>query len=205
MFWKEVNMATYKELLRTYKRKAKLADDYMRRLEKLSKEDRQYRGVLQFSYARARRDIDPWSGKDAKRFDTKPPRTKQGLEAKIRDIERFLESPTSTKRGIKKYYQERAKTMSERYGVSANWEDMHNFYSRGIFEEMDRRFGSRTALVAFGKIQKNAREIKKALKESSVDKYVASEFDGEDLPVRRAIESMLSDYKGDLRKAGVKV
>lgn len=198
-------MATYKELLSEYKRRAKLADDYMRRLERLSKEDRQYRGVLQFAYARAQRDIKSWSGKDAKRFDTKPPRTKQGLEAKLRDIERFIGSSTSTKTKIKKFYMERAATMAERYGVSADWEEMHNFYSRGIFENMDRRFGSRTALVAFGKIQKNARQIKKALKESSVDQYVAGEFEGEDLPVRRAIESMLTDYKGDLRKAGVKI
>ena len=198
-------MATYKELLSKYKRKAKLADDYMRRLERLSKENRQYRGVLQFAYATAQRDIKAWSGKTAKRFDTKPPRTKQGLEAKIRDIEKFLESPTATKRGIKKYYEERAKTMSERYGVSANWEDMHKFYTRGIFDDFDRRFGSRTALIAFGKIQKNARQIKKALKESSVDIYVAGEFEGEDLPVRRAIQTMLSDYRGDLRKAGVNV
>lgn len=196
-------MSTYDDLLKQYKRKAKLADQYMRRLEKLSASDKAYKGVINYAYARARHDIETWSGKGAKRFDTKAPKKLQSLRAKLRDIERFLQSPTSTKRGIDRIYIKRAQTMKERYGVSGNWEDMVKYYNRGLNEKMDRAYGSRTALRAVGRIQQNSKAIRKAMKSGSIDTYISENMSGEDKPVRDAIRGMLKTYSKDLRKAGI--
>ena len=195
-------MSTYEDLKKQLHRRAKLADQYMRRLEKLSNE-KGYEHVLQFAYARARRDIRAWSGEDAKRFDTKAPRTVQGIRAKLSDIERFLSSPTATKTGIKNIYEKRAKTLSERYGVSADWQDMAKYYSRGTNEKFDNLYGSKTSLLAVGKIQKNARAVQKALKKGDLDVFVASNFSKEDEPVQNAIKEMMQLYEKDLKKAGI--
>lgn len=195
----------YYDLLKEYKKKAKLADQYMRRLEKLQSTDKKYKGVTNYAYRRAVYDIETWGGGKGKkaRFDTKAPETLQGLKAKMKDIKRFLESPTATKRGIDTIYANRAKTMSEQYGVSANWEDMAKYYSRGVNDKMDSLYGSKTALRAVGRIQKNAKSIRKALKKGTLDTYVNDAFGAEDLPVRNTIKEMLVKYAKDLKKAGI--
>lgn len=196
-------MSTYDDLKKQFHKRAKLADQYMRRLEKLSTEDKRYKNVLQFAYARARYDIENWSGEGAKRWDTKAPRTVQGIRAKLSDIERFLSSPTATKRGITKIYEKRAQTMHEKYGIDADWEKMAKYYSRSLNEKFDSRFGSKTSLLAVGKIQQNARNIKKKLNSSDLDKFIATEFGGEDKPVRRAIRTMIKQYSEELKEAGI--
>ena len=193
---------TKSELLKLYKKRAKLADQYMRRLEKLSNE-KGYENVKQFAYARAVHDIETWSGEGKKRWDTKAPRTKQGILAKLADIERFLTSPTASKTGIKDIYEKRADTMNKRYGVDADWQKLAKYYQRGINTKFDARFGSKTSLIAIGKIQMNSKQIRKAIKSGSVDEYVASTFSAEDRPVRKAIERMLVKYEDDLKEAGL--
>ena len=193
---------TKSELLKLYKQRAKLADQYMRRLEKLSTE-KGYENVKQFAYARAIHDIESWSGEGKRRWDTKAPKTKQGIQAKLADIERFLTSPTASKTGIKNIYEKRAETMNKRYGVDANWQNLAKYYQRGINKKFDAHFGSKTSLIAIGKIQMNSKQIRKAIKSGSVDEYVASTFGAEDRPVRRAIENMLVKYEDDLKEAGL--
>ena len=196
-------MSTYSELVKQLHKRAKLADQYMRRLEKLSTEDKRYKSVLQFAYSRARYDIENWSGKGAKRWDVKAPRTVQGVRAKLSDIERFLSSPTATKRGITKIYEKRAKTMNEKYGTDADWEKMAKYYSRSINEKFDARFGSKTSLLAVGKIQQNARNIKKKMNSTDLDKFIVTEFGEESKPVRRAIKKMIKQYFEELKEAGI--
>lgn len=196
----------YYDLLKQYKKRAKLADQYMRRLEKLAASDKKYKSITNYAYRRARHDIETWGGgKNGRppRFDTKAPGTLQGLKAKLKDIERFLTSPTATKRGIDTIYSKRAKTMSERYGTSANWEDMVKFYSRGLNDKMDGLYGSKTALRAVGRIQKNAKAIRKAIKKGELDTYITGAFGSEDKPIVDTITKMLNNYEEDLKKAGI--
>ena len=199
-------MSEYEDLLKQYKRRAKLADQYMRRLEKLQASDKRYKGVTNYAYRRAIHDIETWGhwkkgGKP--RFDTKPPRTLQGRRAKMKDIERFLTSPTATKRGIDTIYKKRAQTMSEKYGTSADWEDMAKYYSRGLNEKMDDLYGSKTALRAIGRVQKNAKAIRKAIKKGELDTYITGAFGSEDKPIVDTITKMLKGYEEDLKKAGI--
>ena len=198
-------MGRYEELVTQYKKRSKLADQYLRRLEKLAAEDKRYKGVKQFAYKRAMRDIESWSGEGAKRFSRVAPRTIQGVQAKLRDIERFLQSSTATKKGITKYYESRAKTMNERYGTSLNWEDMTKYYQRGLNETMDKLYGSKTALVVVGKIQKDKKSIQKAIKAGSLDEYIDEEFKGNEVVVRNRIKKLLKSDKDrkELKKAGI--
>ena len=151
------------------------------------------------------RDIESWSGEGAKRFSRVAPRTIQGVQAKLRDIERFLQSSTATKKGITKYYESRAKTMNERYGTSLNWEDMTKYYQRGLNETMDKLYGSKTALVVVGKIQKDKKSIQKAIKAGSLDEYIDEEFKGNEVVVRNRIKKLLKSDKDrkELKKAGI--
>lgn len=197
-----VQRMTKAELQKQYKQRAKLADQYMRRLEKLSTE-KGYENVTSFAYARAIHDIETWSGEGKRRWDTKAPKTKQGILAKLSDIERFLQSPTATKKGITEIYDKRAQTLNERYGVNAKWQDLAQYYARGINEKMDARFGSRTSLFAIGRIQQNAKAIKDMKSKKELDQFIRTTFSGEDKPVRQAIDKMLKRYSKDLEKAGI--
>lgn len=188
---------TKTQLINEYRKLAKRADQRLLSLEKLSKQDF-YKGVKNYAYARAMRDIKAWSGESAKRFNTKPPRTMQQIRAKINDIKNFLEAPTSTKGGIKKFYSERAKTMAERYGIQADWQTMAVYYQREINKKFDARFGSRTALRAIGAIEDNVNRIR-----DNIRKHKRSDIRTGDQVVDEVISKMLNQYSKDLRMMGV--
>ena len=192
-------MATYNDLVKEYRSLAKRADQRLLSLERLSQEEG-FKGVKQFAYARAMRDIKTWSGEGARRYNVKPPKNVQQLQAKIQDIKFFLfGTKTSTKRDIVKYYKERQKTFSERFGVNADWKVLARYYSKGINVGFTKDYGSSTALRAIGVIQKNAAEIKKQIrkhKEANIDTTGDEELDD-------VISSMLQDNRKELRMIGV--
>lgn len=146
-------MSKYDELLAEYKKLAKQADQRLVRLEKYSEQEH-YKGVLNYSYARAMRDIASWSGPDATRFNTKPPASYQSLQAKVADIKEFLESATSTKQGITTMYKDRAKTTNKRFGTDFTWQDLANFYEGELSKKLDSEYGSKTLIKALGVIKR---------------------------------------------------
>ena len=146
-------MASYNDLLSEYKKLAKRADQRLVRLEKYSDQEH-YKGVLTYSYARAQRDIKSWSGQDATRFNTTPPKNAQQLQAKIADIKQFLDSPTSTKKGITDIYKARAKTTNKKYGTNFTWQDLANYYESELSTKLDSQYGSKTLIKALGSIKK---------------------------------------------------
>lgn len=187
----------YEETLKLYRQLAKKADQRLVRLEKLAGEEN-FQGVKQFAYARAQRDIRSWSGENARRFNTSPPKTIQGLKAKIADIQNFLESKTSTRRDIVKYYEERSKTVQERYGVSGSWQQLANYYKRGINKRFDAKYGSKTALRAIGMIQQNKKQIQEDMQRR---KHVDLQLDDDVL--NDAVEDMLQYHRKALKQAGI--
>ena len=138
----------YIALVIEYDKLAKKADSRLRSLEALSHEE-YYRGVKNYAYARAIRDIEAWSGTGAKRFQTKPPESIQGLQGKIMDIKTFLLSETSTKRGITETYKKRADTINKKYGTNFTWQDLARYYTSKTHEIASKSFGSRTELMAY--------------------------------------------------------
>lgn len=164
-------MATYNELVTEYRKLAKRADQRLVRLEKASTQEH-YKGVLSYSYARAQRDIAAWDGdkkKEKGRFNTKPPKNVKQLQAKINDIKQFLESPTSTKKGITDVYKKRAKTTNARYGTDFTWQDLANYYESEKSSKLDSQYGSKTLIKALGVVKKVGNEpedIKQAVEKN---------------------------------------
>ena len=108
-----------------YKRIAKVADQRLVRLEKLSQQEG-FEGAWKWSYNKAMKDIERWGGKA--RFNTKAPENLNQLKAKINDIQAFLGSVTSTKSGIVEVYKSRADSFNKKYNMNWSWQDMAKFF-----------------------------------------------------------------------------
>lgn len=150
----------YVQLYIEYRQEAKKADQRLVRLEALAQE-KHFKGVKEYAYKRAIRDIKSWGGD--KRFNTAPPTTVTELEAKLIDIQDFLyNNPTSTKSGIVAMYKKRADTMTTRYGkqygVEFTWQDIANFFERKGSEKADMKKASKTLVKALALIKKVATE-----------------------------------------------
>jgi len=139
-----------------YRRLAKTADQRLVRLERYGEEDF-FHTAKQWAYAKAVQDIKKWRQPGEKidmfRFNTKPPKDTEDLLAKINDIKTFLESPTSTKKGITDVYKKRADTINKKYGTKFTWQALAKFYTSGEAELWEAKFGSKTALKTIGVIQ----------------------------------------------------
>ena len=181
------------ELLKVYRTAAKAADQRLVRLERLTQEEN-FKVADKWAYARAMRDIEAWSGKDAKRFNVAPPGSNQSLSAKIEDIRTFLRSETSTKSGIKKTFIDKAKTINEEYGTSFKWDQVGKFFTSESWKQMADKFGSKTALKAIGKARRfNRDKLEKAVKAADT-----SDLRVPDDQVGRTIKSIVKDKGEDL-------
>lgn len=130
-----------------YKRVAKVADQRLVRLEKLSQED-QFKNVKKWAYAGAMNDIKRWSGDKATRFNTAPPASDRELLSKIKDITAFIEKPTSSKRGIVDVYKKRADTINKKQGTKFTWQQIATYFESGLADKSDRALGSATTALA---------------------------------------------------------
>lgn len=138
-----------------YTRLAKVSDQRLLRLEELSKQEG-FKTAKEWAYRRAVKDISKYRevGPGEKpRFNTKPPENDAAMKAKIRDMQTFLSSPTSTKAGIVSVYKKRADTINEKYGTSWTWEDVAKYFLKAQNEKYDKIASSNVILVAIGKIQ----------------------------------------------------
>jgi hypothetical protein len=188
------------ELIKEYKRLAATADKRLQRLEKLSL-DKNFKTVKTWAYARAIKDIARWRGEGRKRFGQTPPRTVQGIRAKIKDIKTFLESPTSSKKRIIQVYEKRAKTYKEKYGIEATWQQMAVFFERGYYSQLFRDYGSKTAMKILGTISQNEKLIKNAFQKSQQEEIHLSD----DKVVNDRVWEAVSKYKDELREVGFNI
>lgn len=153
--------------LQYYRRLAKVADQRLLRLEDLSKQ-KEFRGVKKMAYGRAMADLEIFGGK---RFNTAPPQDRRLFKEKIMAMRHFIESPTSTKKGIIETYSERAKALNEKYGTDFTWKDLADFFGSGKADKMmngkGESYGSKTVLMAIGRIQQTAESVIKGIKENT--------------------------------------
>ena len=179
------------ELLKVYRTAAKAADQRLVRLEKLTQEEN-FKVADKWAYARAMRDIEAWSGEDAKRFNVTPPGSNQGLSAKIEDIRTFLKAETSTKSGIKKSFVDKAKTINKEYGTSFKWDQVGKFFTSESWKKLAEKFGSKTALKAIGRAKRFNREKL----EKAVNAADTSDLRVPDDQIGRVVNSIVKE-KGD--------
>lgn len=154
------------ELQKEYKKLQQTANKRLYRLEQYSKES-DYENVLKYAYAKAMTDIKLEGGE--RRFKPKPPENAKELMRNINDMLTFLNSPSSTKKGIQMIYQKRADTINEKYGTSFTWQTLADYYETGLASKMDKEFGSKTALQSIGVFQANKDKIVQAMKDKSLD------------------------------------
>ena len=184
---------TYEEVVKVYRTLAKSADQRLVRLEAYE-HDPNFQTATKWSYARAMRDIQQWSGEQAKRFNTAPPKSMAALQAKIEDIKTFLASPTSTKKGIKEVLQKRADTLNSEYGTKFKWNDVGTFFESELANKMDSDYASKTMIKIVAALQKNKKEILKELKQAQEkDKRVPDDM------VEKLVRDVLEKYGDEVR------
>ena len=183
-------------MVQYYRRLAKTADQRMVRLEKAS-EEKYFKVATEWAYAKATRDILKWippgDNKSTKlRFNTKSPEG-EDLIAKINDIKSFLSSPTSSKQGIINVYKKRADTVNKKYGTNFTWKQLAKYYDSGQAELWDAKFGSKTALMTIASLQKNKKELVKAIKEADRKDIRIDSKDSS--MIKKTVEMALKDNK----------
>lgn len=176
-----------------YKRLATTADKRMQRLEALAQRE-MYKDVLNWSYRVAVQDIKKWSGENHSRWLTKPPEDPEKLLAKVSDLQKFLEAPTSSKASIDKFTKKALRTITAKYGDGYEFtsSDLHRLYQRGNATAWNSKFGSKTALKVIATIKKMSRssayKLKKAIKEGK-----EVDIDAADSEVADAVKTALKD------------
>lgn len=202
--------AKYASLVSQYRKLAKRADQRLVRLERYAKQEK-YANILQYAYARAMRDIKSWSGDQAKRFNTKPPKNINSLMGKINDIKNFLQSASSSIKpttdnavrdasgkiiggGIDLTYQKRADTLNLKYGTNVTWENVGSIFDSTLYRKLSKKYSSKTAVRIIGTLQKNEGDVVKAFDKK---KAFNVRIQGEG-PLEDAVNKTLRYYKKDI-------
>ena len=138
----KVKNTNYNILLKEYRKLAKRADQRLVRLEGY-RHDKGMKNILSYAYRTAQKAISQWSGSKSKRFNTAPPKTEKGLIQKIADIKAFLESPTSTKKGILDVYKKRADAINKTFFGEdkkkyLTWQEWANFWDKVDADMVDK-------------------------------------------------------------------
>ena len=164
-----------------YTRLAKVADQRLVRLEKLS-EQKYYTGIDQFAYAKAMKALNVWGGK---RFNTKMPESVALRNEKIADMIHFINSPTSTKGGIQNVYQKRVETLKKNYGLDITWQELGKVME--AFKD-DSTAGSPTTIKAMGIISN--------IKKNGLKETLEKNRNMDDPIIRHVVESYLRNRRG---------
>ena len=190
----------YNELVKVHKVLAQAADKRLMRLESYSHE-KGFKTADKWAYARAMKDIQMWSGSEAKRFDVKPPTSKTDLVSKIQDIKHFLESPTSTKQGIISVYKKKADSLNKTMRAEdpnwkdLTWKDMSQYFESKLHEKIDSEYGSGDKFEVLNTLKKNKKQILEDIKEKK-DIHVKVE----DEVLQITIDDILSQYPKEVEK-----
>lgn len=150
----KIRNKSYDDLVKEYRKLAKRADQRLVRLEG-QRHHKKYKNILEFSYKTAIKDIRSWSGKKAKRFNTEPPKHAEDLIAKIADIKKFLNSPTSRVNWLNRITSSLNKTFfgndKKQY---LTWEEYANFFDKNDADNTDSRFEYNMLIKSGGLMKK---------------------------------------------------
>lgn len=161
---------------REYFRLAKVADQRLRALEKYEHLEN-FKVATKWAYATAQRDIKSWGG--INRFGTGKNAIKDltdsEIEMKIADINKFLHSNSSTKKGITKVFVDRTNTFNKKYGTNVTWQEFANFVRSDTFEKLDSMYGSKTIMEVFHKTRDLSKEDAQKMIDSANSKFAPLE------------------------------
>lgn len=123
----------YEALVKEYRKLAKRADSRLVRLEGYRHQEGM-KGIEMYAYRTALNDIRSWSGEGKKRFNTAPPESASLLRQKIADINKFLNSQTSTYKGVVNMYKKRAEQLNQNRIIwgdnkgTFSWQDYYKIF-----------------------------------------------------------------------------
>lgn len=165
------NKEEYASMYADFRQIAKNADRRLRSLRALSYQEN-YKGVLQYAYARAQKDIREQTGQTGNnlRFSSHIPTTIRGLASYKKDVERFMKAESSKKQGITHIYKRRAETINIKYGrvegaktlkakkiagwKDLTWRDLANYYEKEKHVKLDGKLGSSTQMKVLGRFKR---------------------------------------------------
>lgn len=190
----------YKELEKVYRTLAKSADQRLVRLEGYQ-HDKGFEVATKWAYSRAMHDIKQWSGEEANRFNTAPPASKTDLLSKIEDIKHFLESPTSTKKGIINVYKKKADSLNKTMRKNnpswkdLTWKELAQYFDSALYEKIDERYGSKTKFKIYNTLKKNKKQIVDDIEEKK-DIHLKVE----DKILDKTIQNVLKQYPDEVKQ-----
>ena len=184
-------MADRALLTEQYKKLAKKANMRLLRLEKRAGSNP---ALLDWAYAHAQEDIRKWRGSGKQRY---PSTVKQDapisqLQARIADVEKFLEMETSTISGVKRVNEKRVDTINNKYGTDFTSSDFQQFARSGMLDKLKAQYGSKTMWKAIGQIRKNMDTLVKQMKQHKAREIIVDEDD----PILQAtVDEILSSRR----------
>lgn len=185
----------YNDLVRVYRTLAKSADQRLVRLEQYSNQEN-FKTAIKWAYARARRDIKAWSGHDATRFNTKPPKSESAIRSKIEDIKTFLKAPSSTKKGIIEIYKQKADTFNDHHGTHFTWEQIGKFFMSDFAKNMTDDYDSTVTAKVLVTLRKNEKAIRDKIEEQD-----QIDIKAPDSMTKELVFESLSKYGDDVLEA----
>lgn len=194
-------MSEYTDLLAKYKRLAKRADQRLVRLERYA-DLPFYKGIKQYSYAEAVKAISKVNP-NGRRFNANIPTTSAGLQRQIKAVEKFLASPTSTKRGITAIYAKRAKTLNRTLGTDFTWQQLAVFFDSGLAVKLDAKLGSKTMLQTIYKMALKKGEILRAIRDSNEKDLRIDDNEAVNRKIIELLESNNIEFEQMLRELRV--
>lgn len=168
-------MASYKELVKEYRKLAKRADQRLVRIEAAAWRT-EYSGIKEMAYKNAMRDIAVYSGKGAKRFNTKPPESHAALQRKINDIKNFLSMKTSKVSGLREINKKRVDTINKKYGTDFTAADWKRVTDSGILDAAKKIYGY-TSIEVIAEIKKDRESLRLAIEEAKDREISISQTD----------------------------
>lgn len=180
-------------LEKQYRQLAVQANRQLRELERLSHQEH-YHNVKNFAYRKAMRDVKAWGGERKRSFRASDvPRTKAQIKAKIKDIQTFLQSPTSSASGIRQIYEERGSELNARLGLTGDnqisWDTWAQFWESDMYKTMKGYFeGSATLVNVISQFVRQKDDLLDAVETGDF-----SEISVEPDMLQEAVDEFLSD------------
>ena len=201
-------MANRSELIKEYRKLAKRADQRLVRLEGY-KHDKGFKGITEYAYKKAMKDIHSYSGLRATRFNTAPPPADYSkrdpnaeLKKKIADIKRFLESPTSTKKGTIQVYKNRAYALnhsSKLFGdkpANFTWQEWANFWDKVGNKFLDDKTDYRAGAKVLYK------EKEHGITPNMLKKFQDVDFNSVDFDNEKEVKKLFGEKISELIRTG---
>ena len=181
-----LNRMTKEQLFDYYKQIAGRANKRLERLEKSGLTNgTAYRTAMK---ATATQQIRKSGGR---RFSLSKPKNIQELRSRVRATEGFLSDVTSTPGGIKKVAKKIAKTIEKKYGLTLTPEQVGQTFESGLWSSLNNRYGSGTAVIIMGSVQKSDGKLKDTLEDLSNKNVYLSESE------QRSLGRTMRKYKKD--------